>query len=224
MILHPQPVMYTLDYDTTLIFPEHVTGAIKYSNSAEVTLWGESIKDAAAEKVYADINISAKNYTVAMTKTSATTGETLAGAIFGLYNENGGLITTETTNILGELRFKTNITQGIILREHIPYYMQEIRAPSGYKLDDTLYWFCFCDEAGNSCEICDEVLAGLDAVRIPLEQLGNIRISNELLKYELPATGGSGIYPLILASVTFIVTPLVYGFILRRKRERRGVD
>ena len=74
-----------------------------------------------------------------------------------------------------------------------------------------------------SCEICDEVLAGLDAVRIPIEQIGNIRISNELMKYELPETGGSGIYPLLLVSVILVITPLVYIFIRRRKQERRGV-
>ena len=221
VILQPQPVMYILDYDTTLIFPDQVTGAIKYSNSAEITLWGDSIKDTAAEKVYADINIAAKNYTVKMIKTSAATGETLAEAIFGLYNEQGGLITTETTNAHGELFFRSNITRGIILREHVLYYMQELRAPPGYKLDDTKYWFCFCDKLGESCEICDEVLAGVTAVRIPFEQLGNIRITNEIMKYELPATGGSGIYPLILVSVIFVSTPLVYMSVRRRKRERR---
>ena len=223
VILHPQPVMYTLDYDTTLIFPEHVTGAIKYSNSAEVTLWGESVKDTAAEKVYADINIAAKSYKVKMFKTSAQTGEPLGGATFGLFNEQGGLITTEVTNTNGELLFQTSIIEGIILREHIPYYMQELKAPPGYQLDDTKHWFCFCDNTGDSCDICDEVLAGLDAVRIPFEQIGKVNVTNQIMHYDLPATGGSGIYPVILVSVIFIITPLVYGFVLRRKRERRGV-
>ena len=222
-ILHPQPVMYTLEYDTTLIFPEHVTGAIKYSNSAEVTLWGESVEDKATEKVYADINIAAKSYKVKIFKTSALTGEPLGGAVFGLYNEQGGLITTEETNTNGELHFQSSVVEGIILRDHILYYMQELRAPPGYQVDKTKHWFCFCDETGDSCETCDAVLAGLDAVRIPFEQSGKISITNQLMDYNLPATGGPGIYPLILVSVIFIVTPLVYGFIRRRKQERRGV-
>ncbi|MBR5872986.1 MAG: hypothetical protein IKZ06_05010, partial [Oscillospiraceae bacterium] len=208
-ILHPQPVMYILVYDTTLIIPEHVTGAVKYSNSAEITLWGEKVKDNAAEKVYAEINIAAKSYKVDMYKTSASTGEPLGGATFGLYNENGGLITTETTKQNGELEFKTSIVEGIILREHIPYYLQEIKAPPGYQLDDTKYWFCFCDETSDYCATCEKVLADKEEVtRIPFEQVGRIDITNEVMNYDLPASGGSGVYPLILVSVMFIITPL----------------
>ena len=223
VILHPQPVMYILDYDATLIIPEHVTGAIKYSNSAEITLWGESITDSAVEKVYADINIAAKSYKVEMFKTCAETGKPLGGATFGLYNAQGGLITSGVTDANGGLLFQTNIVEGIILREHILYYMQELRAPPGYRLDDTKYWFCFCDKATDSCEICTEIMAQTNAFRIPFEQIGKVHAANELMKYALPDTGGPGIYPLIPVSVIFILTPLVYGFIQRRKRERRGV-
>lgn len=223
VILHPQPVMYTLNYDATLIIPAHITEGIKYSNSATITLWGESIKDTTAEKVYADINIAAKNYKVELFKTCAATGEPLGGATFGLYNAQGGLITTDVTDENGELVFQSNIIEGIILREHILYYMQELKAPPGYQLDDTKHWFCFCDNTGDSCEICDEVLAGLGAIRIPFEQIGKVNVTNQIMHYDLPATGGSGVYPLILVSVLFIITPLVYRFVLRRKRERRGV-
>jgi LPXTG-motif cell wall-anchored protein len=203
--------------------PEQVTEGIKYSNSAEITLWGESIKDNAVEKVYADINIAAKSYKVELFKTCAETGQPLGGAIFGLYNAQGGLITTGVTDANGELAFKTNIEKGIILREHILYYMQELQAPPGYRLDDTKHWFCFCDKATATCDVCSEIIAETDATRIPFEQIGKVHVTNELMKYALPATGGSGIYPLILVSVIFIITPLVYGFIRRRKRERRGV-
>ena len=119
--------------------------------------------------------------------------------------------------------FQTNIIEGIILREHVLYYMQELKAPLGYQLDDTKYWFCFCDDTGDWCETCNEVLAGIDATRIPFEQIGKVNATNQLINYDLPATGGPGVYPLILVSVLFIVTPLVYRFIRRRKRERRGV-
>ena len=221
VIQHPQPVKYILDYDATLIIPEQVTEGVKYSNSATITLWGEQIKDTAVEKVYADINIAAKSYAVEMYKTCASTGKPLAGAIFGLYNEHGGLIAKATTDVNGYLRFQTNVVEGIILREHISYYMQELTAPPGYRLDDTKHWFCFCDKLDDTCETCDAVLEGLDAVRIPFEQVGNVQITNELMKYELPATGGPGIYPLLLASVIFVITPFVYLSIQRRKREWR---
>ena len=223
VILHPQPVMYTLDYDATLIFPEQLSGAIKYSNSANITLWGDSIKDDAVEKVYADINIATKSYRVQLYKVAADTGEALPGGTFGLFNEQGGQITTATTDHHGALMFQTNITKGIILRDHILYYIQELRPPPGYKLDDTKIWFCFCDKSTDTCEVCNEVLAGLDAVRIPIDKLSKITLTNELMQYEMPETGGPGIYPLILVSVMMVVTPLVYISVRRRKREGRGV-
>ena len=223
VILRPQPVMYILDYDATLIIPEHVTGGIKYSNSATISLWGEDFSDTSAEKVHADINIAAKSYSLEMHKTCATTGEPLPGATFGLFNEHGGQIASAVTDANGTLLFKTNIIEGIILREHIPYYLQELKAPPGYQLDNRKYWFCFCDSKADYCKTCQEITAGLDAFRIPFEQIGKVDVTNELLNYNLPATGGSGIYPVILVSVIFIITPLVYEFIRRRKQERRGV-
>ena len=223
VILHPQPVMYVLDYDTTLLFPEHVTSGIKYTNAATITLWGESITDNTVEKVYADINIAAKSYKVEMFKTSALTGEPLGGATFGLFNAQGGLITTAVTDSNGQLVFKTNIVEGIILREHVLYYMQELRAPTGYQLDDTKYWFCFCSETTDTCETCKEVLADTDAIRIPFEQIGKVHATNILMDYDLPETGGSGITLWLHVGVLLISIPLVYKFILRRKRERRRV-
>lgn len=223
VILRPQPVMYILDYDATLTIPSGVTEAIKYTNSASITLWGERITDATVEKVYADINIAAKNYTVEMYKTCAESGTPLGGATFGLYNTQGGLIATEVTDANGKLVFQSNIIEGVILREHVLYYMQELRAPPGYQVDDTKYWFCFCNETEDTCQTCIEILAGKDAKRIPFEQIGKVHATNRLINYNLPATGGPGVYPLILASAMFIFAPLVYKFIQRRKREGRGV-
>ncbi len=223
VILRPQPVMYILDYDATLTIPAGVTEAIKYTNSASITLWGDKITDTTVEKVYADINIAAKNYKVEMFKTCAETGKPLGGATFGLFNDQGGLISTGVTDVNGELIFQSSITEGIILREHILYYMQELRAPPGYRLDDTKHWFCFCNDPADTCQICNSVMEETNAFRIPFEQLGKVNFSNEFLSYNLPATGGPGIYPLIPVSVICIVTPLVYGFTRRRKRERRGV-
>ena len=223
VILRPQPVMYILDYDTTLTIPNGVTEAIKYTNSASITLWGEKINDTTVEKVYAEINISAKNYRVEMFKTCAETGEPLGGATFGLFNAQGGLISTGVTDANGLLAFQSNLTNGIILREHILYYMQELRAPSGYRLDDTKHWFCFCNAPTDTCSLCDGVIADIDAFRIPFEQIGKVDFSNQILSYELPDTGAPGIYPLILVGAIFIITPLVYRFDRRRKRERRGI-
>ena len=221
VILNPQPVMYILDYDTTLIMPEHVSGAIKYSNSANITLWGEKFTEDAVEKVYADINIAAKSYTLEIYKTCAVTGQPLQGATFGLYNAQGGLITTSVTDVNGKLAFQTNITQGIILREHELYYLQEIQAPIAYQLDNTKHWFCFCGDTSDTCVECNKLFTDEDAIRIPFEEIGKFDIVNYPANVELPSTGGVGTYIYILCGLILTIGPLVYGFSLRRRYGRR---
>ena len=222
VILHPQPVMYILNYDTTLIMPEQLTGGVKYSNSASITLWGEKITEDSVGKVYADINIAAKSYSVELFKTCALTGKPLPDATFGLYNAQGGLIATGVTNAEGKLMFSTNVTEGIILREHEAYYLQEVRPPPAYKLDETKYWLCFCNGKSNFCQSCNEITAETDAARIPFEQIGKVDAVNEPTNLELPATGGTGIYVYILCGLMFVSGPFVYGFSLRRRNGRRS--
>ena len=221
VILNPQPVMYILDYDTTLIMPEHVSGAIKYTNSASITLWGEKVTDSAAEKVYADINIAAKSYTLEMFKTCALTGKPLSGATFGLYNSQGGLVTTGITDANGKITFETNIVQGVILREHELYYLQELHPPPAYRLDDTKHWLCFCSDPGDHCTDCGKLLMDVEAVRIPFEQIGLIDVANYPVDVKLPATGGIGTPVYILCGLTLVFSPLVYGLSLRRRYGRR---
>ena len=122
----------------------------------------------------------------------------------------------------GKLVFQSNIIEGIILREHILYYMQELQAPPGYRLDDTKYWFCFCDKTTDTCEVCSEIIAETDATRIPFEQIGKVDVVNEPAYCKLPATGGIGITPYVLCGLILISAPLVYGLSLRRKYERRS--
>jgi hypothetical protein len=167
--------------------------------------------------------VAAKNFSVELYKTAAGTDHPLANAEFGMFNEAGGLITKGTTDANGRILFETNVANGIVLREHVLYYLQELRAPPGYQLDDTKHWFCFCDQTDESCEIYKDLLKDKDIVRVPFKETGRIDAENELMTYNLPSTGGPGIYPLILVSVTFLVAPLVYMSVRRRKRERRGV-
>ena len=221
VIQKPQPVMYILDYDTTLILPEQITGGIRYSNSASISLWGGEVKDTGVEKVYADINIASKNFTVDMFKTCALTGKPLPGAKFGIYNAQGGLITTGVTDANGKLTFQTNIIEGIILQEHILYYLQEIQPPPAYQLDDTKYWFCFCSNTSDTCVECNKLMIDAEAVRIPFEEIGLIDIANYPANVELPATGGIGIPIYILCGLTLVLGPFVYGFSLRRRYGRR---
>ena len=221
VIQKPQPVMYILDYDTTLILPEQITGGIRYSNSASISLWGGEVKDTGVEKVYADINIASKNFTVDMFKTCALTDKPLPGAKFGLYNAQGGLITTGVTDANGKLTFQTNIIEGIVLQEHILYYLQEIQPPPAYQLDDTKYWFCFCSNTSDTCVECNKLMIDAEAVRIPFEESGLIDIANYPANVELPATGGIGTLIYILCGLTLVLGPFVYGFSLRRRYGRR---
>ena len=122
----------------------------------------------------------------------------------------------------GKVFFETDIQKGIVLREHKIYYVQELEAPPGYKLDDTIHEFCFCNQAGGQCDTFDELKEEHKLTRVPFDTTGHIDITNQATTYKLPETGGIGTYPLLLVSVLFIVTPLVYRFIRRRKRERRG--
>jgi uncharacterized surface anchored protein len=221
VIINPQPVTYIIDYDTTLIMPDQITSGVKYSNSASITLWGNPITNDAVEKVYADINIAAKSYAVEIFKTCALTSKPLPGATFGIYNEQGGLIATGITDKNGKLLFQTNIAQGIVLREHVLYYFQEILAPLAYQKDETMYCFCFCDNTGDSCEVCNNILSGTDAIRIPFETVGIVDIVNHPSYVELPTTGGIGNYIYILCGLVLTLGPLVYGFSLRHRYIRR---
>lgn len=223
VILKPQPVMYILDYDATLIIPPDTTQAIKYNNSATITLWGKELSDSSAEKVYADINVAAKNYQVEVYKTDIQTGTPLSGATFGLYNEEGGLVTSGTTDKNGIIRFETDIIRGIILREHVLYYMQELEAPAGFQLEDTKHWFCFCSGTEASCTTCEEVMKESDARRIPHEQTGRVPVTNEPVNYILPSTGGVGAYPQVITSIMLILTTLLYGFVRIHIRKREHI-
>ena len=221
VILNPQPVKYILDYDTTLIMPNQVSGAIKYSNSASITLWGESVDDPGVEKVYANINIASKNYSTEIHKTCSLTGKPLSGATFGLYNAQGGLITTGVTDINGRLILRTNIIEGVILREHELYYLQEVRPPPTYQLDDTKCWFCLCDDTSGTCTDCAKLLLNRNDVIIISEEAGVIALSNDPINVELPSTGGIGTYIYILCGLILTFGPFVYGFRLRHRYERR---
>ena len=222
VILHPQPVMYTLNYDATLIIPPGTTQAIKYDNSAKITLWGQDFVETTVEKVYADINISAKSYKVQLFKMDAKTGQPLEGALFGLYNEHGGHITNQLSGHDGELNFQTNVTEGIILRDHVLYYVQELKAPDMYRLDKDKHWFCFCDKSDAYCAVCEEILADVDGLRIPHDTPTKMKIPNHLMGHILPSTGGLGQSVWIFSGFGVMLISLVSGYILRRRRERRG--
>ena len=224
-ILHPQPVKYIIDYDATLIPPEGGSVDVTYSNSATITLWGKSFTEETPEKTYMKFGITGESYKVELRKNDSITGDPLYGAIFGLYTAQHGQIATGETSKEQNLTFITDIIQGIIFRQHELYYLKELQAPAGYQLDDTPHWFYFCNsQNAETCENCGTIPAEYQATRIPQDQIRVITVTNDPISYNLPSTGGSGVYPLVLVSVMLIMTPLVYTSVQRRKRERRPRD
>ena len=195
---------------------------VSYDNSAYVSLWGDKISSVISEKVQPHLNVASNAFKVFVHKLSET-GDSLQGAKFGLYNDRGGLIAVGTTDENGKAYFETDIKNGVVLREHKVYYLQELEAPKGYKLDETKHKFTFCNKKEGTCDVFAELDQEHDLERVKFEDEGHIDVTNEILNYDLPETGGIGVYPIILTSVIFIITPLVYRFIRRRKRERRGV-
>ena len=222
-ILKPQPVMYILEYDTTLFKPEsHDGGSLIYTNYATITLWGDTIKSDTITKVATEFNMAAKTYTLKLHKTCAFTKKALAGAVFGIYNPDGGLIVMGETDDEGYLTIQTDLKAGIIFKEHYLYYAQEHTPPAAYMLDDKENWFIFCNNSAETCDTCQALMGDKNAVRIPLGQIGNMDLVNEPISYELPATGGMGITLHVLCGMLLVSAPLVYGLSLRRKYERRS--
>lgn len=192
VILEPKPVMYTLSYDAALVLPETITGAVKYSNYATVSIWGKGITADSAEKELTDFNFSTKSYRLYIAKKASGTDQVLSGAEFGLYTAQGIELDRKTTDLSGKILFQTSVSKDIILTEHQPFYVQEISAPEGYILDDTKHWFYFCD-SGDGCHKGDPLKDEYDnIVRLPGGLDNEIAISNVKAGYELPATGGTG--------------------------------
>jgi uncharacterized surface anchored protein len=193
--------------------------AVNYTNTASVSIWDGKVSDSSAERIFPDINIASNAFSVFVHKMSAVDGSPLANAEFGLFNEEGGLISKAITGEDGKAYFQTDVENGIILREHKIYYIKELTAPPGYQLDDTVHEFIFCSNTDGTCNIFND----LNITIVPFETVGHIDVTNKPLVYELPETGGSGTLPYIIVSIILIIIPLIYRYILRRKRERRGV-
>lgn len=220
LILDPRMEKYTLNYDAQIVIPKGST-SVKYSNSATVEMFGKTISSETEEKIVADINISAKNYQVTVRKTDYSTGAALAGAQFELNTADNERVALGTTDENGKLLFKTNVTEGIILHEHIAYYLYETRPPDGYVTDGQKHWIVFCD-GGEDCEQC-AALAGKyrNILRIPANEGITVTVENKTVSYALPETGSIGTHLFTIGGLSVTAVGLLYAFGLRRKRERR---
>ena len=219
-IVEPRIEKYTFKYDAQIVIPKGAT-SVKYSNSASVEMLGRSISRGTGEKYVADINIEAKNYEITVHKVDSSTKNALPGAEFELCMSNGEIIAKGTTDTNGDLSFKTDVAAGIILREHMEYYIRESKAPEGYKADENKHWVVFCDGT-DDCEKCFAFKKTYsEIVRVPASRGVTVEMENTTFSYELPATGSVGTLWYTIGGLLLMAVSLLSGYVLRRKKERR---
>ena len=163
-------------------------------------------------------------HTLSLYKIDSEGKKPLSGAIFGLYcYENGEfrLVEMLSTGSDGHISFPE-------LQTEVLYKLVEERSPNGYAIitkeiffklipaENTIS-FAFCDSAGNISErpdgVTGEYITGNKMLLLTVENLRG---------YELPSTGGTGVLLYILCGLVLVLGPLVYGFGLRRRYERRS--
>lgn len=202
-ILYPGKYIYTITYKVYVM-----TGGNKdddYTNTAMLNVFGGFT----AESSGYDFSSGAQEYVISIRKTEQESQEVVAGAEYGLYGSNGELMATGTTDGSGEFTFVGDPAHGFILTSGQLYYIQETKAPEGYYLSDTKYWFFYDGTPEEDNYITNQMnaakLEGLfvESVDQLIQDIPNhgytdselaepIGVQDELIRYELPETGSTG--------------------------------
>ena len=163
-------------------------------------------------------------HTLSLHKVDYQDQQPLGDAIFGLYcYENGEfrLVETLTTGSDGRSSFPE-------LQTDVLYKLVEEKPPGGYAIitkeiffklvpEGKTISFVFCNAAGSISETPE----GVTGEYVTGNQILSLTVEN-LRGYALPSTGGIGVPFYILCGAILILVPLVYGFSLRRRYERRS--
>jgi uncharacterized repeat protein (TIGR02543 family) len=165
-----------------------------------------------------------ETYALSLHKVDSVGKAPLPDAVFGLYcYENGVFRFVEklSTGTDGHIYFPELQTQML-------YKLVEERPPGGYAIiTKEIYFrlqsgqntvsFTFCDAAGSVAQtpsgVAGEYNTGNRILSLTVENLRG---------YALPSTGGTGALLYILCGLILVIGPLVYGFSLRRRYERRS--
>jgi uncharacterized repeat protein (TIGR02543 family) len=164
------------------------------------------------------------SFTLSVNKVDSQSNAALNGARFELYREENGefvLVQTLTTGADGHITF-------LNLGTDVLYKLVEEKAPNGYSIITKEIFFAlrprgstvsleFYDGAGNVIS----APGGVSGEYNTGNQLMVVTVKN-LRGYELPSTGGAGIFFNILCGLSLVLGPLVYGFSLRRRYEWRS--
>jgi uncharacterized surface anchored protein len=157
-------------------------------------------------------------------KVDSDSNTALTGAEFGLYRQENGVylsVQSLTTGVDGHITFLNLETDTL-------YKLVEEKPPNGYAIIAKEIFFAlrpngstvslqFYDSAGKEISAPN----GVTGAYITGNQLLTVTVKN-LRGYELPSTGGTGIFFNILCGLFLVSAPLVYGLSLRRKYERRS--
>ena len=164
------------------------------------------------------------SFTLSVNKVTSDRSLPLKGAEFGLYREENGaflLVQTITTGADGHITFLNLETDTL-------YKLVEEKPPGGYAVLAKEIFFAlrpkgdtvalqFYDSAGNQISVPN----GVSGEYTTGNQLLTFTVKN-LRGYELPSTGGAGMLLYVLCGLVLVISPLVYGFSLRRRYERRS--
>ncbi len=221
-LLNPGPYKYTLDYRCVLDLTGYTGQPIEYNNSAEIWLFGTRYTVGGETEILTSYTTSAERYTFQIEKRDFHDNSPLPGAVFGLYNELGNLITTATTDTDGNLTFETDMENGVIFRKDTPYYILELQAPPGYGLDDTKRWFYFAKTANEALENNHPGILHIGQSGSNTYS-GTLQLTNEHYMLELPETGSFGEITFYALSAAAFAAALLTGggVLLRRKKHPR---
>ena len=212
-IPHPGKYIYTITYKVYVMTGGNKDGE-EYINTATLNVFGREFKD---ESSGYEFDSSGEEYVISIRKTEQESQEVVAGAEYGLYGSNGELMATGTTDGSGKFTFVGDPANGFILASGQLYYIQETKAPEGYYLSDTRYWFYYDDSEVD--ETYDNYIKNLlsaaeleglyretdklienvpnhgytnEEIVTGSELAGPIEVQDQLIWYELPETGSTG--------------------------------
>lgn len=212
-IPHPGKYIYTITYKVYVMTGGNKDGE-EYINTATLNVFGREFKD---ESSGYEFDSSGEEYVISIRKTEQESQEVVAGAEYGLYGSNGELMATGTTDGSGKFTFVGDPANGFILASGQLYYIQETKAPEGYYLSDTRYWFYYDDsevdetydnyiknllsaaELEGLYREADKLIENVpnhgytnEEIVTGSELAGPIEVQDQLIWYELPETGSTG--------------------------------
>lgn len=211
------PFEYTITYKTQVTGKEEgIPGNLNYGNTASFND-GPSAGSSGTASFAA--GWSWDHLSVRLTKTNQNNPtEVLPGAVFGIYTSDGTLMGRKTTGEDGTCVFSTNRADKIFILRDNAYYIQEIKAPDGYNLDDKKHWFYFSETENQGFKDSGytwfEISGGGDT-------WGNIGAA-DTPGYVLPATGGTGTMPYRTGGILLLTAAVLYGYSVKYRRYRRN--